>query len=202
MLQAALLGGLLCVISGILCLVAAIWSAALTLSVSNDPLVVSSLKRDVGTSVYVGLAAGLLMLVGGALLCMVCTARRSRLNLPLYRPYLSTPEGYGPRSPHSLYSQPLRMSPPRSDMVRSSLVFTPAPRTQHYKARPYDAAWPLNTKPAGRNSIEYRESNRVGPMDPRIASLTRSQQPRQGPLVRDTPSTAALLPPEYYNAQN
>jgi len=197
--QASLLGGLLCVVSGLLCLVAVIWSAALTLYVSNDPLVVPSMKRDVGTSVYVGLTAGLLLLVGGAILCTACTAKRGRLPPPLYRPYLSTAEGYGPRGTPSLYSQPLRMSPPRADVARSSLVFTPAPRTPQYKAGPYDAVRPMDTKPAARNSFQYR----VGPMDPRIASLTRSKQPRQGPLVGDTPSMAALLPPEYYyNAQN
>ena len=72
-------------IAGVLCLVAVIWSAALTAYVSNDPLMVTSLKRDVGTSIYIGLAAGVLLLLGGAVVCMVCGSKPSdpqRVYLP------------------------------------------------------------------------------------------------------------------------
>lgn len=70
--QASLLGGALCVLAGILCLVSVSWSAAVTISVYNDPLVTAALKREVGSSIYVGWASSLLLLLGGALICFVC----------------------------------------------------------------------------------------------------------------------------------
>ena len=87
--------------AGVLCLVAVIWSAALTGYVSNDPLVVSSLKRDVGTSIYIGLAAGFLLLVGGAMVCMVCGSKPSdpqRVYLPPPVEYRYAPSSRDSRS--------------------------------------------------------------------------------------------------------
>ncbi|KAM4620392.1 claudin-4-like [Polymixia lowei] len=88
--KVALLGGSLCILSGILCLVSVSWSAANTISVYNDPLVVQSLKREVGSSIYIGWASSLLLLLGGALICSVCTDKRS--SAPAYRTY--TPYRY------------------------------------------------------------------------------------------------------------
>ncbi|XP_056451431.1 claudin-4-like [Gadus chalcogrammus] len=93
--KAALLGGLLCLVAGVLCLVAVIWSAALTAYVSNDPLIVTSLKRDVGTSIYIGLASGVLLLLGGAVVCMVCGNKPSAPQ----RVYLRPPVEYSYAAP-------------------------------------------------------------------------------------------------------
>uniref|UniRef100_A0A8C5CWJ8 Claudin n=1 Tax=Gadus morhua TaxID=8049 RepID=A0A8C5CWJ8_GADMO len=93
--SAALLGGLLCLVAGVLCLVAVIWSAALTAFVSNDPLIVTSLKRDVGTSIYIGLASGVLLLLGGAVVCMVCGNKPSAPQ----RVYLRPPVEYSYAAP-------------------------------------------------------------------------------------------------------
>nr|URX57507.1 claudin 28b [Lateolabrax maculatus] len=70
--KACLLGGALCVLAGILCLVSVSWSAATTISLYNDPLVAASLKREVGSSIYIGWASSVLLLLGGALICFVC----------------------------------------------------------------------------------------------------------------------------------
>uniref|UniRef100_A0A3B5AUM9 Claudin n=1 Tax=Stegastes partitus TaxID=144197 RepID=A0A3B5AUM9_9TELE len=69
---ACLLGGALCLLSGILCLVSVTWSAVATISIYNDPLVTAALKREVGSSVYIGWASSVLLLLGGALFCFVC----------------------------------------------------------------------------------------------------------------------------------
>lgn len=182
--KASLLGGILCVIAGILCLVAVIWSAALTTLVRNDVLVVTAMKRDVGTSVYVGLVSGLLLLVGGAVICMVCTAKPDPPP-QVSRPYLPTPYSYAPPSPLSMHSQP------RSDIVRSYPVFSPVSRTPQYQARPYDR--PPETRPA-RESFQYRAAS----VDPRSAYYPRTQ-PKQELFGRDTPSTSTLLPREYFH---
>ncbi|KAJ3588774.1 hypothetical protein NHX12_009628 [Muraenolepis orangiensis] len=160
------------------------YSAPLTTLVRNDVLVVTAMKRDVGTSVYVGLVSGLLLLVGGAVICMVCTAKPDPPP-QVSRPYLPTPYSYAPPSPLSMHSQP------RSDIVRSYPVFSPVSRTPQYQARPYDR--PPETRPA-RESFQYRAAS----VDPRSAYYPRTQ-PKQELFGRDTPSTSTLLPREYFH---
>lgn len=120
--QACLLGGALCVIAGILCLISASWSAAITISVYNDPLVTAALKREVGSSVYIGWVAALLLLLGGALICIVCGQERPRprqyLNVPnsSVAPFIGT--ATDPETPRadSMRSNNSRMSrPPQTD---------------------------------------------------------------------------------------
>uniref|UniRef100_UPI003AAB83EA claudin-4-like n=1 Tax=Centroberyx gerrardi TaxID=166262 RepID=UPI003AAB83EA len=111
---AALLGGALCVLSAILCLVSVSWSAGNTISVYNDPLVASALKREVGSSIYIGWASSLLLLLGGALICFICGGKeRSHPSYPSYRaymPYRSSSSHFSDRSSHT--------AAVRSDIIR------------------------------------------------------------------------------------
>ncbi|XP_029375809.1 claudin-4-like [Echeneis naucrates] len=109
---ACLLGGVLCVLSGILCLVAASWSAGATISVYNDPLVAAALKREVGSSIYVGWASSLLLLLGGALMCLVC-CRKDRPQPALY-PFMSD------SSSAKVSNSPSRTESLRSDVMTSN----------------------------------------------------------------------------------
>ncbi|KAM3869263.1 claudin-4-like [Diretmus argenteus] len=84
--KAVLLGGILCVLSGILCLVSVSWSAGNTIAVYNDPLVPPTMKREVGSSIYIGWVSAILLLLGGALLCFVCKGKESAD--PSYRTYM------------------------------------------------------------------------------------------------------------------
>ncbi|XP_071394387.1 claudin-4-like [Centroberyx affinis] len=106
--KAALLGGALCVLSAILCLVSVSWSAGNTISVYNDPLVALALKREVGSSIYIGWASSLLLLLGGALICFVCGGKEqsnpSYPSYPSYRaymPYRSSSSHFSDRSSHT-----------------------------------------------------------------------------------------------------
>lgn len=111
-LQASLLGGALCVLAGILCLVSVSWSAAATIAIYNDPLLAAAMKRDVGSSIYVGWASSLLLLLGGALLCFVCGEKeRPQPSFYSYMPY-STNTQSSDRSSH--------MATLRSDAMRSN----------------------------------------------------------------------------------
>lgn len=85
--QACLLGGALCVLAGILCLVSVSWSAVATISTYNDPFVVAALKREVGSSIYIGWASSVLLLLGGALICYVCGEKESPPPSYSYMPY-------------------------------------------------------------------------------------------------------------------
>ncbi|KAG8008025.1 Claudin-4 [Nibea albiflora] len=81
--KASLLGGVLCVLAGILCVVSVSWSAAATSLIYNDPLVAAALKREVGSSIYIGWASSLLLLLGGVLICLVC-GDKERSQPPYY----------------------------------------------------------------------------------------------------------------------
>lgn len=109
-LQVTLLGGILCVLAGILCLISASWSAAATLIIYNDPLITAALKREVGSSVYIGWASSLLLLLGGTLICCVCCEKyRPPPPRPVYMPYSNnTPFISGGSRPASLRSEAMR----------------------------------------------------------------------------------------------
>lgn len=110
--QVSLVGGVLCVLAGILCLISVSWSAAISISLYNDPLVAAALKREVGSSIYIGWASSALLLLGGALLCFICgKEERPR---PSYHPYMP----YSTNSPFSDVSS--RTLPLQSDTLRSN----------------------------------------------------------------------------------
>uniref|UniRef100_UPI0037E99ADE claudin-4-like n=1 Tax=Semicossyphus pulcher TaxID=241346 RepID=UPI0037E99ADE len=91
--KASLLGGVLCILSGILCLISVSWSAAATASVYNDPFVPPAMKREVGSSIYIGFASSALLLLGGTLMCCVCGEKeRSPPSYYSYMPYSTNSE--------------------------------------------------------------------------------------------------------------
>lgn len=146
----------MCILSAILCLVPVIWSAALTNSIYNDPLITAALKREVGTSVYVGLGSGLLLLVGGCVICFVCGQDERR---PLPREYTYRPPiTYSPYSGDSLRPLALRSDesssrvydryPPRREVVMGydsiKGPFSNSQMHNPYQWRPTDY-WPQST---------------------------------------------------------
>ncbi|XP_074528084.1 claudin-4-like isoform X2 [Halichoeres trimaculatus] len=108
--KACVVGGVLCILAGILCLISVSWSAAATISVYNDPFVAPAMKREVGSSVYVGFASSVLLLLGGLLMCLVCGEKER--STPSYYSFL-------PYTPNSQYSDTYsRMATPRPPIVR------------------------------------------------------------------------------------
>ncbi|XP_029303857.1 claudin-4-like [Cottoperca gobio] len=104
-----LLGGVLCVLAGILCLISVSWSAAATILIFNDPLAIAALKREVGSSIYIGWASSVLLLLGGALICFVCGEKER--TPPSYYSYM-------PYSTNTQYSDSAsRMATLRSDVI-------------------------------------------------------------------------------------
>ncbi|XP_029924950.1 claudin-4-like [Myripristis murdjan] len=111
-LKAALLGGALCILSAVLCLVSVSWSAGNTISIYNDPLVISAMKREVGSSIYIGWASSVLLLLGGALICFVCRGKeRSHPPFHSYMPYSSS-------SSTSFSDRSSRTATVRTDIIR------------------------------------------------------------------------------------
>ncbi|XP_071362617.1 claudin-4-like [Trachinotus anak] len=201
--KACLLGGALCVLAGILCLVAVSWSAGATISVYNDPFVTDALKREVGSSIYIGWASSLLLLLGGALICFVCCEKeRSQPSYYTYMPYSTSAQFSNSSS---------RTDTLRSDVLRSNswrmFDHTPSRMVEHVAqvhdynplitaqsgARLYNQ--PPGTQPGSEQRTLGRNlSNRSGTLD-NGKGLSMGMTPN---LVRDVPSRTTTLPSEYY----
>ncbi|KAJ4930390.1 hypothetical protein JOQ06_019394 [Pogonophryne albipinna] len=65
----------LCVLAGVLCLASVRWSAVATISTFKYPSMTAGMKREVGSSIYVGWASSMLLLLGGAVMCCVSGER-------------------------------------------------------------------------------------------------------------------------------
>ncbi|KAK1790349.1 hypothetical protein P4O66_013996 [Electrophorus voltai] len=78
--------GVLLVISGILCLIPVSWSASTVIRDFYNPVMVDAQRRELGASLYIGWGAGLLMILGGALLCTSCPPRDDQGPFLKYQP--------------------------------------------------------------------------------------------------------------------
>ncbi|XP_030010376.1 claudin-4-like [Sphaeramia orbicularis] len=193
--KACLLGGALCILSGILCLVSVSWSAVITISVYNDPLVASPLRREVGSSIYIGWASCVLLLLGGTLICLVCGEKqRPPASFYSYMPYSS--------------GQLSNRDTLRSEDVRSnsSMMSDQRPRRMvqhvtevhaHESASLNKAHSDLFDQAQGRRpqhdqvSFQHNPSNRSDIAE----SLFMARKPN---LERDVSSRASKVQSEYY----
>uniref|UniRef100_A0A4W5KDB3 Claudin b n=1 Tax=Hucho hucho TaxID=62062 RepID=A0A4W5KDB3_9TELE len=64
--------GVVFIIAGVLCLIPVCWTAHSIIQDFYNPLLVSSQKKELGGSLYVGWGAAALLLIGGGLLCCNC----------------------------------------------------------------------------------------------------------------------------------
>ncbi|XP_068572171.1 claudin-4-like [Cebidichthys violaceus] len=200
--KVCLLGGALCVLAGILCLVAVSWSAAATISIYNDPLVTAALKREVGSSIYIGWASSVLLLLGGALICFVCGEKER------------TPPPYYSYAPYNTYTQSSdavsRAATLRSDVMgpNTSRMFdgrTPNRMLEHVaqvheytslnKAQSGLFNQPQGTQPGSEQGTFGRNaSNRSGTPD-KGNGLFMGMKPNR---IHDLPSRASTVPSDYF----
>ncbi|XP_076837180.1 claudin-4-like [Brachyhypopomus gauderio] len=73
--RSMLSAGVLFIISGVLCLIPASWTASIIIRDFYNPVLVDAQRRELGASLYIGWGAGLLLIMGGALLCSSCPPR-------------------------------------------------------------------------------------------------------------------------------
>ncbi|MBN3322596.1 CLD4 protein, partial [Atractosteus spatula] len=64
--------GVVFIVSGLLCLIPACWTANRIVQDFYNPLVMEAQKREIGASLYIGWGASALLIIGGALLCCNC----------------------------------------------------------------------------------------------------------------------------------
>ncbi|XP_036069021.1 claudin i isoform X1 [Oryzias melastigma] len=64
-----LVGGVGLLLAGLLVIIPVSWSAHITVRDFNNPLIPATMKREMGACIYLGWAAGVLLLLAGGLLC-------------------------------------------------------------------------------------------------------------------------------------
>ncbi|XP_058517627.1 claudin-14 [Ochotona princeps] len=93
----AVLGGVLFLFSGLLCMVAVSWTTNDVVQNFYNPLLPSSMKFELGQALYLGFISSSLSLIGGTLLCLSCQdeapyrlsqaqPRPTTVSAPTYRP--------------------------------------------------------------------------------------------------------------------
>lgn len=70
--RALVAAGVMLIISGLLCLIPVSWTASVIVRNFYNPVVVETQKKELGTSLYIGWGASVLLIMGGALLCANC----------------------------------------------------------------------------------------------------------------------------------
>lgn len=91
-----IVSGIMFIIAGILELIPAAWVANQTIRDFYNPLLTDAQRRELGASIYIGFAAAVMLMIGGALLCCTCPPKEKKYNPPRmgYSAPRSTSAGY------------------------------------------------------------------------------------------------------------
>ncbi|KAM9439977.1 claudin-like protein ZF-A89 [Clarias gariepinus] len=110
-IRAAVAAGVVLIITGILCFIPVSWTASSIVRDFYNPLLVDAQKRELGASLYIGWGAGLLLMLGGGLLCSSCPSQEDQAPSIKYQSAKSA----GNNSMHS-YTAPSQrsMTPPKT----------------------------------------------------------------------------------------
>ncbi|XP_061733484.1 claudin-4-like [Nerophis ophidion] len=104
--RASVAGGVLLIISGLLCIIPVSWTASIIIRDFYNPSLVDAQRRELGSSLYIGWGAGGLLLLAGALLCASCVPKRNEAtDYPLNRSMreYSPPYSMGSYTPTKTY---------------------------------------------------------------------------------------------------
>lgn len=86
-----IIAGIFFLLAALLVLIPVSWSAHVIIRDFYNPLLISSQRRELGASLYIGWGAAALLLIGGALLCSTCPPKENNYKAP--RMAYSTPHG-------------------------------------------------------------------------------------------------------------
>ncbi|XP_007254238.1 claudin-3 isoform X1 [Astyanax mexicanus] len=73
-----IISGIILIISGVLQLIPMSWTTNTIIQEFYSPITISSQRREIGASLYLGFAAAALLIIGGALLCCTCPPKETR----------------------------------------------------------------------------------------------------------------------------
>jgi len=84
--KVVIIGGCFIIVSAVLILIPVCWSAAITIADFQNPLTISSQKRELGASIYIGWASAAVLLIGGITLTTSCPPQKNMYGYPGYPP--------------------------------------------------------------------------------------------------------------------
>ncbi|CAL8348536.1 unnamed protein product [Arctogadus glacialis] len=87
--KACIAAGVLFIAAGLLCLIPVSWSANTIVRNFYSPGILNSQRRELGAALYIGWGAGVMLVLGGALLCWNCPAKDEG---PKYSPRYLPPQ--------------------------------------------------------------------------------------------------------------
>ncbi|XP_019952930.1 claudin-3-like [Paralichthys olivaceus] len=77
-----IISGIFFLLAGLLVLIPVSWTASVIVRDFYNPLLISSQKREMGASLYIGWGAAALLLIGGAMLCTSCPPKEKKYKPP------------------------------------------------------------------------------------------------------------------------
>ncbi|KAI7800416.1 claudin-4-like [Triplophysa rosa] len=114
-IKASVAAGVVLIISGLLCVIAVSWTAAIIINDFYNPLLLDAQRRELGASLYLGWAAGLLLVLGGGLLCSSCPPKENDTASVTYNPVKMTKPSSGDDSlPSHTAPVPRSPTPPKT----------------------------------------------------------------------------------------
>ncbi|XP_035535760.1 claudin f [Morone saxatilis] len=102
--KVVILGGCFIILGAILVLIPVCWSAAITITDFQSPLVTTTQKREIGAAIYVGWGSAAFLLIGGIIFTTSCPPQKPMYGYPGYPPApvypyagpVANPATYGP----------------------------------------------------------------------------------------------------------
>lgn len=87
-----IIAGIFFILAGILVMIPVSWTASTIIRDFYNPILTNAQKRELGAAIYIGWAAAVLLLIGGAMLCSSCPPKEKRYKPPrmAYNPPRST----------------------------------------------------------------------------------------------------------------
>ncbi|KAM6946168.1 uncharacterized protein FYW47_017263 [Aplochiton taeniatus] len=128
--KVVILAGCLVFVAAILLLIPISWSATVTINDFLSPLTITTQKREIGASIYIGWGSTVLLLIGGSMLCSSCPPQEPMYGYPGYGPAPMYPYS-GPMVNTGPYGRVYAPPPPGTYSATGSY----APNKQY--ARPY-----------------------------------------------------------------
>ncbi|XP_076837182.1 uncharacterized protein LOC143482650 [Brachyhypopomus gauderio] len=127
MAKMVILGGALCIVAAVICIIPVSWSAAYTISDYYNVLTPTSAKRELGGCIYIGWGTAAILIIGGVVLCSSCPPQEDAYMKGMY-PYQSPMMAPGPYMPVRTYSPNVPYTGPYVPNKSYPATYVAAPR--------------------------------------------------------------------------
>lgn len=81
--RVATAAGVVLIISALLCMIPVTWAAVAVIQIFYNPQIIDAQSREIGSSIYIGWGASILLLLGGGMLCCTSCSQKAEDGSPL-----------------------------------------------------------------------------------------------------------------------